>query len=103
MATNPYLSEGEGGYRTVSDEADAVDTDGNGDFTHTFSDLKIVESGADVHASAEGGYVASIQSTSDNQVTVRIFEGNGGTTSGEMAAVTNGNGVTNVDFLARGY
>lgn len=94
-ATNPYTD-------TVhaSTTSTGVETDGNGDVTVTVSDLRTIESAADVTASATGGYVANVQSVSGNQVTVRIFEDAGA--AGALAPVTGTAGVTDVHVTAVG-
>lgn len=93
--TNPHVET-----RTASTTATGVDTDGSGDTQVTVSELRHIESPADVTASAAGGYVASIQSVSGNTVTVRLFEDAGA--AGELAAVTGTNGVTDVHVHAEG-
>lgn len=87
-------------YRNAHQEQAAVDTDGNGDVTITVSELRSIPSVAHVTAGASGGFVASVQSVSGNQVTVRIFQDAGA--AGELAAVTNTADATDVHINATG-
>ena len=71
--------------------ASDIDTDSSGDVTLTIPYVKkIVE--PSVKATAEGGYVANVQSVSGNQVTIRIYQSAG--SAGALAAVTSASDVT---------
>lgn len=97
MASNPYVSE-----RQTSQEVAAtnVDTDGSGDFSITFGDLRNIDSKGDVFAQAEGGYVVNVQSVSGNTVTFRVFESAGNAAA--LSATTSGTDVTAVNAKAFG-
>lgn len=99
MSENLQRGASQGGFRTVSEEGVNPTTDGSGDITHTFGDLRKIESKGDVDVSAEGGFVANVTSISTNTVTVRVFESAG--SAAEMAAATSQSVVLN--FQARGY
>lgn len=99
MAKNLMMSPALGGFRTVSDGGVADTTDASGDVTHTFNELKHIESKADVEAQAEGGYVANVQSLTGNQATVRVFEDAGA--SGALSALASSSVTLNLK--AEGY
>lgn len=84
--------------RVATLSQDNVDTDGSGDFTLTFTDLREIPSIDDVSVQAEGGYVANPQSVSGNTVTVRLYESAG--SAAALAANTSGTDVTNVNARA---
>jgi len=79
---------------SVTFPASDIDTDSNGDVTLTIPFVKkIVESS--VTAVAEGGYKASVQSVSKNQVTIRIYQGDYDKSSdAPFAAVASGADLT---------
>lgn len=96
MSARNQFVDGQHATETVT----GVDTDASGDVEVNVSDLRQIESPNDVSAQAAGGYVANVQSVSGNVVTVRIFQSAGA--AAEMAAVTDGTGVTDLWVSAVG-
>lgn len=95
-STNPHTQT-----HTGSTTAESVDTNADGDVTVTVPNLREIESAADATAQATGGYVASVESVSGNEVTVRVFqEADGG---GTLGAVADTQDVTDVRVRAEGY
>lgn len=73
---------------TIEKAAADVDTDKNGDITLTFTGLRKIRDEASVVVSPEGGYVGNVQSISENQAVVRIYQSKG--SEAALAPVTNG-------------
>lgn len=96
MATRNIFTPQEQASTTVT----GVDTDGSGDVTVTVGDLRQIEHPGDVDVQAAGGYTANVQSVSDNQVTVRIFQSAG--SAAAHAPVTSTTDVTDVHVGAVG-
>lgn len=94
-ATNPHTET-----TTASTMASAVDTDASGDTTITVGALRHIAHPADVVASSPDGYVASVQSVSGNEVTVRIYQGGGADAT--LNPVTGTADVTDVHVRAEG-
>lgn len=78
-----------------------VDTDGNGEFTVSLTNLRRVRGLQDVSASASGGYVANPVASTENTVTVRLYSEAGA--AGAMAPVAAGADVTDVVVEGRGW
>lgn len=85
---------------TAHDVVTGIDTDANGQFTHTFGDLRNIGGPELVDASAAGGYVINCVSVSGNQATFEVRYGGGA--GAELDLVTSGAGVTDVHLRARG-
>lgn len=85
---------------TATEAVAGIDTDGSGQFTHTFGGLRSISGPEAVDASAAGGYVINCVSVSGNQATFEVRNGGGADT--ELALVTGGSGVTDVHLRAEG-
>jgi hypothetical protein len=88
-------------YHDAREVVTGVDTDGSGQFTLVFGDLRRIPGPEYVDAQAAGGYVVNCVSVTDNQATFEVFQGGGA--DSELAAVTGSNGVTDVHATAVGY
>jgi len=77
-----------------------VDTDASGQVVIAVAELRHIESTADAHAEAAGGYLANVDGVSGNDVTVTLYQASG--TDTELAAVTGSSGVTDVTVSAEG-
>ena len=97
MSTNRYAAE-----RRADEYVAGIDTDANGQVSVTLTDLKQLESAADVSAHATGGYVVTPVSVSDNVVTLEV-RASAGTAGDPLPLVTGGAGVTDVRVSAVGY
>lgn len=85
--------------RSDTEEITGVDTDGNGQFTVSFTSIRRLNSPSDVDAHASGGYVANCVSVSGNEATFEL-RASAGTAGNELPLVTNGTGVTDVHAKA---
>lgn len=90
------------GYRTEEENADAVDTDGNGQVTVSVRGLRRIESVNDVEVRTEAsGYIANVDSVDGNEVTFTIYQGGGAAT--ELASVDGAADVCDVTVVAKGW
>lgn len=85
---------------TVYDTSENIDTDADGQFTHTFGGLRSIAGPECVEASAEGGYVANCVSVDGNVATFEVYYG-GGAGAG-LDLVTGTDDVANVNLRASG-
>lgn len=96
MATNRHAGPNEGGLRTASEEGQSGSTDGSGDHTHTFADVRGVDKKSDVQVQVEAGRVANVTSVSKRSVTFRVFESAG--SAAAMAAATSQSITYNIEY-----
>jgi len=96
MARNEFVEK-----HTVTIQETGVDTDGSGQATIDVTEVREIDSVADVELHTPSGYVVNPVSVSGNTVTCEVRQGGGADT--ELALVDASSISIDVNGTARGY